>query len=268
MRFCARKNCFLRYDGADEWHMIEATLGEGFSGRGRDLRIDNDRPAWVVPVIRWIEWDAHPQRHGAPASSELGFIDPLLRRRLSPLARMSLKVAHDCVPDLDSVRMVYASRHGELNRTTDMLEDLASGESVSPAAFSLSVLNASAGLFSIARKDTAPATAVSAAAETFGYGLLEAGLQLADRPQDPVLLVFADEPVPEAYGEADTDCAHAIGLLLGSEGGTRIAWSCSESEGTPSTEPQSRAFLRCLREDAAASWQGAGRSWSWSRLAS
>lgn len=231
------------------------------------MHIDNDRMAWTAPVIRWFEWDAHPQRNGAPASSELGFIDPLLRRRLSPLARMSLKVAHECAQDLDSVRMVYASRHGELNRTTEMLADLAAGESVSPASFSLSVLNASAGLFSIARKDAAAATAVSAGGESFGFGLLEACLQLASRPDEPVLFVFADEPVPGVYGEADPDCAHAIGLLLGQAAGTTVTWRFGAQAAESSSEPQSRAFLRCLREGAASNWHGAARSWSWTREA-
>jgi hypothetical protein len=227
------------------------------------LQIDKDRARWSVPVIRWVEWDALPQRNGAPPSSELGFIDPLLRRRLSPLARMSLKVANDCAAERASVRMVYASRHGELNRTTGMLQDLAAGESVSPAAFSLSVHNASSGLFSIARKDMAPATAISAGDESFGFGLLEACLQLASEPAEPVLLVYADEPVPDLYGTADADCAHAIGLLLGDGAGTHIDCSYGESGDEESGEPQSRAFLRCLKQGAAAQWRGARNAWSW-----
>jgi hypothetical protein len=231
------------------------------------LQIDNDRARWSAPVIRWTEWDAHPQRVGAPPSSDLAFIDPLLRRRLSPMARMSLKVAHDCVQDRASIRMVYASRHGELNRTTEMLQDLAAGESVSPASFSMSVLNASAGLFSIARKDMAPATAISAGGESFGFGLLEACLQLASNPDEPVLLVYADEPVPEVYGEADTDCAHAIGLLLGGNAGARIDCSYGGDANEASSEPQSRAFLRCLKQGARAQWGGERKTWTWERAA-
>jgi hypothetical protein len=250
--------------------MIGSALGEGpqVDFRAREtVQSDNDMAAWTAPVIRWVEWDAHPQRNGAPASAELAFVDPLLRRRLSPLARISLKVAHDCAGSAGSVRMVYASRHGELNRTTEMLQDLAAGEPLSPTAFSMSVLNASAGLFSIARKDTAPATAVSAGDESFGFGLVEASLQLASNPGAPVLLVFADEPVPDVYGAHDNDCAHAVGLLLGGEGGMRVRWSRGEHAGTnggaPAAEPQSRAFLRCLRQGGTATWRGERSAWSW-----
>ena len=233
------------------------------------MYLRNDSASWTAPVARWAVLDACAQPAGAPSAAELGFIDPMLRRRLSPMARMSLKVAHDCVHDLPSIRFVYASRHGELNRTTTMLDNLASGEALSPTAFSMSVLNASAGLFSILRNDTAPATAISAAAESFGYGLLEASLQLASHPQQPVLLVFADEPVPEVYGQSEPgDDAHAIAILLKSDAATTIAWTCSPGEKTASSETQSRAFLRCLEpgQDRAV-WRGAGKNWSWNRQA-
>lgn len=228
-----------------------------------------DRPSWAAPIAHWAVWDTCTQSAGAPSSAELGFVEPMLRRRLSPLARMSLKVAHECAGDLPAVRFVYASRHGELTRTTAMLDDLAAGEALSPTAFSLSVLNASAGLFSILRRDTAPATAVSAAGESFGYGLLEACMQLAEQPQLPVLFVYADEPAPEVYGrcEAQDTPAHAIALLLQHDASTIIDCSCSPNEAlVASDETQARAFLRCMApERTPTRWQGPGKSWSWER---
>jgi hypothetical protein len=233
------------------------------------LQFNNDSPTWVAPVARWVVLDADPQRGGAPSPAELSFIDPMLRRRLSPMARMSLKVAHDCARGLPSVRLVYASRHGELSRTTAMLNGLAAGEIVSPTAFSMSVFNASAGLFSIVRNDIAPTTAISAAEESFGFGLLEACLQLASEPQRPVLLVYADEPVPEIYGWSEPGNAHAIAILLRSDADTTIAWSCAPRENAASSETQSRAFLRCLEPgNTSAVWHGTRQSWSWSRQAS
>lgn len=138
------------------------------------MHVHNESQNWLAPIARWAVWDSAAQQNSAPTVAELGFIEPMLRRRLSPLAKMSLKVAHDCTHDLPAVHFIYASRHDELNRTSAMLDELASGESLSPTAFSLSVLNASAGLFSILRHDKTPASAISAATESFGYGLLEA----------------------------------------------------------------------------------------------
>ncbi len=191
----------------------------------------------------------------------------MLRRRLSLLAKMALKVAHDCVHGLPAVRFVYASRHGELTRTTSMLDDLAAGESISPTAFSMAVLNSSAGLFSILRHDTTPSTAISASAESFGNGLLEAYMQLVDDPERPVLLVYADEPAPSVYGCIDPkeSGAHAIGMLLQSGAPNTIACTSAPNNQTLSSESQSRAFLRCLEGASDSSWHGVGKSWAWSR---
>ncbi|MBS0545680.1 MAG: beta-ketoacyl synthase chain length factor [Proteobacteria bacterium] len=227
---------------------------------------------WTLPITHWTSWniDTTSSDQGAePKPVDFSFVDPLLRRRLSQLARMSLKVAHDCSRDLPRMHFVYASRHGELKRTTDMLSDLAAGETLSPTAFSLSVLNASAGIFSMLRHDTAPATAISAGASTFGFGLLEAGLQLAAKPNIPVLFVYADEPAPAVYGgvAADTGPAHAVAVLLSCDAPLRIICNVLHFTASDSSEPQSATFLRCIEGNATASstWRGEGRTWTWHR---
>ncbi|HWT36772.1 MAG TPA: beta-ketoacyl synthase chain length factor, partial [Paraburkholderia sp.] len=62
---------------------------------------------WTIPVARWSSWPAV-----AAVAPDLGFIEPMARRRLSTLSRIALKVAHDCAADKPSVRIVFASRHG------------------------------------------------------------------------------------------------------------------------------------------------------------
>ena len=213
-------------------------------------------------------WDSGAGEDSWSAVPEVTFVEPMLRRRLSRLAKMSLRVAHDCAHDIPDVRFVYASRHGELPRTTAMLGDLANNAGLSPTAFSMSVLNASAGLFSILQHNTAPSTALSAGATSFGYGLLEACLQLADKPEQPVLLVYADEPPPAIYGETEMSQwpAHAIALLLQTDAARQITCRTTAGDATASVELQSRAFLRCL-ERGQAGWQGDGTSWAWSMQA-
>lgn len=199
---------------------------------------------------------------------DVGFVEPMLRRRLSPLAKMMLRVAHDCARDVPDARIVFASRHGELVRTTTMLHGLASQEELSPTLFSMSVLNASAGLFSILQKNTAPSTAISAGRASFGYGLLEACLQLSQHPAQAVLFVYADEPAPAVYSgvEAPDTRAHALGLLLESSGETRISCSFTAGGAVSSNEGQSHAFLRCL-DQGEAEWSDAGQTWRWKREA-
>lgn len=183
---------------------------------------------------------------------------------------MSLCAAHACAHDLTHARIVFASRHGDLARTTTLIESIVAGEDLSPALFSLSVLNASAGLFSIWQKNTAPATAISAGRASFAYGLLEACVQQREHPEQPVLYVYADEPVPAVYGETGTEApgnrAHALALLLSSAASLRIACAFdTDGSSPPSSEAPSRAFLRCL-DEGKAGWNEASQYWRWRRV--
>ncbi|RKT24748.1 beta-ketoacyl synthase-like protein [Paraburkholderia sp. RAU2J] len=253
---------------------------------------------WTIPVGRWSSWPAT-----ASAAPDIGFIEPIVRRRLSTLSKVALKVAHDCVAQ-DAVRVVFASRHGELRRTTDILRSISAGEPVSPTAFSLSVLNAMTGVFGIARGDRSAASAISAGAQTLGYALLEAHAQYATQSDSPVLLVYADEPADAAYGTIEDEVqGGALAILLDSEAATgHMVCSLSRAAGDQTsgrlggvseagaTEPgetgidpgagastgiaptpapasfatQSQALLHCLETGQPACWQRAGIIWHWS----
>lgn len=132
-------------------------------------------------------------------------------------------------------------------------------------AFSMSVLNASVGVYSIARQDRSPSTAISAAENTFGWGLLEASLQLASSPTEPVLLVYADEPAPIAYGKVagDLQSPLAFGLLLDSGAALELVCEIGESEAAPSPISQPEAFLECLSTSHTTTWRGRGEIWTW-----
>ncbi|MFM0338056.1 beta-ketoacyl synthase chain length factor [Paraburkholderia fungorum] len=236
---------------------------------------------WTIPVARWSSWPA-----AASAAPDIGFIEPIVRRRLSTLSRVALKVAHDCVAQ-EEVRVVFASRHGELRRTTDILRTISAGEPVSPTAFSLSVLNAMTGVFGIARSDRSAASAISAGAETLGYALLEAHAQYATQPDSPVLLVYADEPADPAYGTIEDEVqGGALAILLNGDSAagqlvcTLSGLGASDASDSPDAVPpnsanpsaargepfstQSEALQHCLDTGEPARWQGTGASWHWS----
>lgn len=227
---------------------------------------------WTVPVARWSHWPnvIGSSDVGIPDDPDVKFVEPMLRRRLSSLAKSSLKVAHDCVHDLPRVRFVYASRHGELKRTTGLLDALAREECPSPTAFSLAVLNATPGLFSILRRDTSAAIAVSAGGSSFGFGLIEAALQFANDPTSPVLFVYADEPVPDIY-EVEPSVsgpANALAMLLSDN--PQLACMCrvkccmSPSDLREDDLSHSLAFTRSLAQNEDGAWCGEGRHWTWS----
>ncbi|WP_031359253.1 beta-ketoacyl synthase chain length factor [Caballeronia sordidicola] len=225
---------------------------------------------WTMPVSRW-------SATAAAATADISFIEPIVRRRLSSLSRSALKVAHDCVAELDRVRVVFASRHGELRRTTEILRAISTGEPVSPTAFSLSVLNAMTGIFGIARGDRSPASAISAGAQTLGFALLEAHAQFEADPSSPVLVVYADEPADAAYGTIEDEVqGGALAILLDTRAAGQLTCTIS---GTLSGAPesvlrspavpdsfltQSEAVQRCLDTRSPATWQNAGNTWHWS----
>lgn len=173
-------------------------------------------PALQLPVLRHSRWDGLPAAVPQPAK-----VDPILRRRLSPQGRLALALAETCLGDLASARTVFASRHGELARTHGLIEALRpeSADDPSPSAFTLSVLNSTPAVLSIARKDTAPASAVSAGPVTAWMGLMEAAL-LQQETADPVLYLSSDAPVPPVFlhGKEESVPLRALGALLG-EGG-------------------------------------------------
>ncbi len=218
----------------------------------------------VVPVGSWATWE----EEASSVQPQLGFIEPLLRRRLSFLDRIGLHVANACVPEGEPVRMVFASRHGELARSVEMFGQLAADELPSPMNFSLSVLNAAVGLYSIARKDYSPTTAVSSGEATFPLALVEAAAQAWEHPDDTVVLAFADEPPPPIYGaliESPRN-AHAIALRLDCHE-PRVAVRLSWSPGSGCDDPEQAVwkFARCLADGQPGSWSGPAHKWQWRR---
>lgn len=217
---------------------------------------------WSVPVARWSVWQDEDCTKSVP---DVSFVDAALRRRLGFLAKMFLKVANDCAHDIPGTRLVYASRHGDLARTTCMLIDLADEQMLSPTAFSMSVPNAAAGIYSILKHDSSPSSVVSAAESSFGFGLLEASLQLAANPDSPVLFIYVDEPAPAIYGivSGDVVAPHAIGILLTNGAASEINCQMECTATATSAISQSHSFLQCLGGGEAAVWHGEGRTWSW-----
>ena len=216
---------------------------------------------WTIPVASWSFWPAD-----ASVAPDIGFIEPMARRRLSTLSRAALKVAHDCAGTLPAVRQIFASRHGELRRTTEILNTITAGKIVSPTSFSLSVLNAMTGVFGIARGDRTAASAISAGTQTLGYALLEAYAQYATDSSTPVLLVYADEPADPAYGHVEDEVEGGALAILLDASEKAGALECSRSVTTTAASPfasQQQAVQHCLDQRSAGVWRDASSVWEW-----
>jgi len=216
----------------------------------------------LVPVSRWVTWG---EEEGS-AQPQVAFIEPMVRRRLSFLDRIALHVANACVAEGEPVHLVFASRHGELARSAELLAQLAGGELPSPMSFSLSVLNAAAGLYGIARKDRSPATAVSSGEATFPLALVEGAAQAQKNPDAAVVVAFADEPPPDVYKSLidSPRKPHAIAVRLEAKKpqcAMELSWS--EGKGDDAPEEAVWRFARSLAQGKDGRWSNGGQQWQW-----
>ena len=232
--------------------------------------------AWapgVESAIQWQEWAIGKRSIDNDGSPSVKFLPAIFRRRLSRLTKMALKVANDCTTDIKSIQTIFCSRHGELSRSTDLLQDIVADEPISPTGFSMSVHNTASGLFSIARKDTASSTAIAAGQMTFETAFMEAGVLLTTGRTKKVLLVISDEPAPVPFNEYkdEKEQTYAAAFLLSHSGvGDIMALSMKTSFMEPVlSEQHCLAFLRFfVNQGNELSIPGKRVSWQWKRLSS
>lgn len=171
----------------------------------------------------WIEW-----AHSAAADNDPILIDDkvkkpkteaipaMTRRRLTLWGAMATEVACQCIDEIDeNTPTIFASRHGDTHRTSELLRSVARGEALSPTAFSLSVHNSSSGIFSIEQKLFVNALALAAGKETLGHALLEAQ-NLLNQDHKKVLVVMSDQPLADVYHPYtdEVEQPHAVAMVL------------------------------------------------------
>jgi len=228
--------------------------------------------AWAPGRETEAAWRAWADGSGAAPQAEpaTGAVPSALRRRISPLGQATLRCAWG-LPDATAARIVSASRHGEFGRTLSILDSLARGEDVSPADFTLSVHHALAGVLSIAQGNQRGHTAIAAGHDSFGFGLMEAVTALAERPDEPVVLLHYDEPLPPPYSDFATAPGEpmALALSLASLGnGQRFALTVAPGRDERPSAAPALDFLRfMLRGDSTMISRGERMQWHWRRHA-
>jgi hypothetical protein len=176
-------------------------------------------------------------------SADVGFLEMMQRRRLSPLARAASAVAGRCHRQGGDMPAVFFSGHGESQHYFEMLQGLAAGEEVSPSRFSLCVHNAIAGLCSFHNASFLPYLSLAGGTEGMFAVFLEAAACLLDAPQ--VLAVCYGQPLPEAYRPylAGSRATWALALVLAGDSGRGLklrlarrpaaAGPAAEEDGAP-----------------------------------
>lgn len=196
----------------------------------------------------------------------------MARRRVEKMGRLAFQVATWCqaegaAPDapVPGVPLIFASRHGDVARSQDLLTTLAKNEPLSPTSFALSVHNAIGAQYSIIRGERASVSAVANGRFTLEAALVEAAGLLAEAPE--VLLVAYDAQVPALYtpfiDEPQADFAFAWRVSKGSRFSLTNQGFGAGSTVLPHTLDVLRFFLDSDARSLACSDGTSG--WTWSR---
>jgi hypothetical protein len=233
------------------------------------------RLAFWAPGVReesdWAAWRAGGLPFDAEGEPDLLQMPPLLRRRAGRLLRMACDVAYRALGDAKDVPTIFGSRYGDSERAFAILSDLAEGRTLSPASFSLSVHNATGGLFSMARRDTASSIAVAAGEATAESAMIEAcGVLAEGAPR--ALVVCTDCALTDVYARyADVAPAtYAWAALIepaASDAGMCIAWEWTpEADAVEQPLPAGLKAMRFLQSEAPEfAHVAGGLRWRWSR---
>ena len=127
-----------------------------------------------------------PPADNQAASPPLDFVSPLLKRRLSQLTRMTIEVVHQVLDAAPESGLVFVSSGGESARQLQVDRMLIEDGGILPAPFSLSVFNASPAMLYPVKN-------------IFKEGLAYGAAPIMAGETESVILVFADQQLPEEY---------------------------------------------------------------------
>ena len=137
---------------------------------------------------------------------DLSQIHMMMRRKLSPVGKIALSTILQCFDGAD-VRLVYASRYGELERVVKLIRQENEDNEISPAGFSFSVHNSTIGLFSLINNLHSSYNSIAAGEESFSVGLLDAVMN-----KEKTLFCFAES----------VDRFESISMLIDFEQGEHV----------------------------------------------
>jgi hypothetical protein len=196
---------------------------------------------------------------GSKEGPALEFTDPLFRRRLSQISRMTIQVLHDILPIGEETKIVFVSFRGEITQQFKINRMLIEEGDLTPAAFSLSVFNTPPALASIALNLSAGysavypaatpqgAAGVSAGDRRFVTGFLAAAAPVLCGSAAEIVLAYADELCPPEYDALcppDNEPFAFAAVLSPDDGGIPLEIPQQNRPKPPLDSP--RGFLKYL----------------------
>lgn len=239
-----------------------------------------DWAAWAPGLHErgaWASWAKAPFPPGGDEAPELAEVPAMQRRRIDRIGRMAMQAAWWCADaGQANVPLVFASRHGDVQRSCELLGQLVDAEPMSPTQFGLSVHNAIAALYSIVRGERGNYLAIAAGHATAEAALVEAAGLLADGAPEVQVIVY-EAPLPcihaEFGDEQDACYAWSWRLRAAGTGAARLslAWEgdAGAADGEAGGDQPLPAGLDALRfllsGDAVREHRADGVRWHWRR---
>ncbi len=178
-------------------------------------------------------------------------IPMMTARRMSGGTRLAVQAALTLLESRSADACVFSSRHGEIERNSEILFRLADRVAISPIDFSAGVHNTASGLLTITAKRRLPASSVSAGVDTFQQALFEVSSLFAAGCRT-VLHVDFETSFPalyRTYEPAAFPVPYAVAFLWEKADGAAAGekrFSEMPVESEPTTLPQSIAFRRAM----------------------
>lgn len=169
----------------------------------------SDITAWAPGLASdlelWQEWANDViQIKQSKEGPKLEYTDPLFRRRLSQITKMTVQVIHDLIEktNLDSeTKIIFISQRGEIARTFSVTKGLLEENMILPAGFSLSVFNTPVSSATLAFGLKGGYSVVYPSKGKFTDAFKAAAAPILAGTEKQIILVYADELVPESYGD-------------------------------------------------------------------
>ena len=188
---------------------------------------------WIAPEQQISGLESLPHQ-----DLNLSWVAPMQRRRLSQFMKMALHCMYN-IDDAQKLAINFSSRHGDLYKTSGLLDAICTDDALSPTAFGLSVHNAAVGIFSILNNNTAAMNAIACGNDSIISALIDSYARLRTQLCEQIMVCHADRALPSEYlcfaDEQQIDHCIALSLRLATAG--ECYFSLEPIDFEPTTEP-------------------------------
>lgn len=169
----------------------------------------SDVTAWAPGIgddlQKWNEWkESKSSIEQTKESPKLEYTDPLFRRRLSQITKMTVHVVHNLLEKTNvdkNTKIVFVSLRGEIEREFTINKSLIEDNMILPAAFSLSVFNTPVSSATLAFGLKGGYSVIFPSKNNFADAFKSAVAPVLAGSENQIIFVYADELVPECYGD-------------------------------------------------------------------